>query len=83
MIIGFFLQILYAILNWLVGFLWVGHLPSAVAAGFVTVVSYINLFTFIFPVQHLFIILSISVLVESIILVWHFGWKIIHLLRGH
>jgi hypothetical protein len=83
MIIGFFLQILYAFLTWVIGFLWVAHLPSAVASGFVTVVSYINLFTFIFPVQHLFIILSISVVVESVILVWHFGWKIIHLLRGH
>jgi hypothetical protein len=83
MITGFILYIFYVFLAWLVGLLWLGHLPSAVGAGLALVASYINLFTFIFPVQHLFILLTLTLLAESIILVWHFGWKIIHLLRGH
>jgi hypothetical protein len=83
MITGFFLQILLTIILWAINLLPLWAFPAAISSGFATIVSYINLFTFIFPVTHLFIIVSLAIAAEVVILVWHFGWKIIHLLRPH
>jgi len=83
MITGFFLQLMFIVVQFILQHLPILSLPSGVASGITIVVSYMNLFTFIFPVAALFTLLTLTLVVEVAILVWHFGWKFIHAIRGN
>ena len=83
MITTIILSILVSLVSLIVNRLPIIDLPLIFISGVTVLVGYMNLFTFLFPINHLFIVLSLGLSGQVVILIWHFGWKIIHLLRGY
>jgi len=79
MITGFFLQIFFAFLNFLVGLLPAVSFPAAITAAIQTVWYYINGLSFLFPVSTLLTVLGFAMLFHVSILLW----RLMHLIGGY
>lgn len=82
MITGFFLQIFYALITFLIGLLPTLALPSGFTDALTLAMSYVNQFTFLFPVSSLLAVVSLALTFHAAILAFDFTLWIIHTLRG-
>lgn len=84
MITGFFLDILYAFISFLLGLLPLGSsIPASWATGIATVIADIRAFSFIVPLDVLFTCLSIAVVFHLFVFVWNLVHWVLSLIRGH
>lgn len=84
MIIGFLLNILYGFINLLVGYLPVGgSVPSTWISGIYSIWSYVNLFSFVVPVNTILSCLGIALVFHGFIFAWHGIHWVISLVRGY
>lgn len=87
MITGFFLEIVYQFINFLIGLLPLGEsIPQTWINGVYTIWSYINSFSFIVPVNTLVSVLAIAVTFHLFIFAWkglHWIWSLIRGGRVH
>jgi len=79
MITGFFLQILLAVANFVVGLLPVYDLPAAVSSAISTAWGYMNALSFLLPMNTLLTVLGIAMVFHVSLLVW----RLLHLIGGY
>jgi len=82
MIIGFLLQIFFAVLAFFVGLLPVVAMPSGWTSSLALIWYYVNSFSFLFPVTTLLTVLVFALSFHVIVLFFRFVLWIIHLIRG-
>lgn len=82
MIVGFFLQILYVFVFFVVGFLPVVAMPVGWVSALALIWGYINAMNFLFPVSTLLLVLSFALLFHVLVLLFRFGLWVIHVIRG-
>jgi len=82
MIVTFILQIAYAFINFLIGFLPVGSLPPQITTALTYFVGVINSFNFLFPIDTLITVLGISISFELAVVFFHFINWVYHKIRG-
>jgi len=83
MIVGFFLDIIYLFINFLIGFLPVGNtFPTAWTTAIYTVWSYVNVFSFIVPVDMLVTCLAIAMFFHLFVFAWRGMHWIYAMIRG-
>lgn len=73
MIVGFFINVLYVAISFVVGLLPVIAFPSAVTAAITSFWGYANLFSMVIPVGTIAILLGLWATYEGIWLTWSFA----------
>jgi len=79
MIVGFFLQVLNALLAFIIGLLPVVALPTGVTDGITYIGSYLNSMAFLLPISTMFQVLALAMTFHVSILVW----RLLHLIGGY
>jgi len=82
MITGFFLNIGYAIVAFIVGLLPVIDLPSGWTDAVSLIWMYLNQFAFLFPVSTLVSVLTFAVTFHLVLLGYDLALKAYHMIRG-
>jgi len=82
MIIGFLLGLAYSMVAFFVGLLPVIPLPDGVTTAFVTVLAYLNAWSFLIPVETLLNVLSFAISFHVILLGYDLSLKVYHMIRG-
>ena len=84
MIIGFILNLLYFFISILIGFLPVGgDVSVSWVSGIYTVWAYVNMFSFVVPVNMLVTRLGIAMAFHLFVFAWHAIHWIYSLIRGY
>jgi len=83
MITGFFIQIIAAVVLFALAILPTGDLPSGITDALVLIWSYINMFSFLFPVDTLLSVLLLAFLYHGILLLFDMALWVIGLIRGN
>jgi len=81
MIIGFFLTILVAVLTFFLSILPVIPIPQGWLDAVTLIWGYINSMSFLLPIATLLQILSMVIVIEVAVFLWHMSLKIYHLIR--
>jgi len=79
MIVGFFLQILNALLAFIIGLLPTIDLPTQVATAVTTIGGYFNALAFLLPISTIFTVLGLAMTFHVTVLVW----RLLHLIGGY
>jgi len=82
MITGFFLQIFYALVSFFIGLLPVIAMPASWTSALSLVWTYLNQYSFLFPVTTLVSVLSFAVVFHLALLGYDLSLKIYHMIRG-
>jgi len=82
MISSFIISTIVYLLSFAIGLLPIGYLPAAVASSIVYLSAVLNTFNYIFPISHLFIILSLVITIELILWVFHAFLWVYNKVRG-
>jgi hypothetical protein len=82
MITGFFLQVITAVANFLVGLLPVINIPTGWTDAITLIWGYVNAMSFLLPISTLLTILGLVVTIEVAVFVWHFSLKLYYMIRG-
>lgn len=82
MITGFLLTILFAIIAFFVGLLPVLAMPTAWTDALSLIWSYLNSFSFLFPVATLASVLAFAVAFHLYLLGYDLSLKVYHMIRG-
>jgi len=79
MIVGFFIQILNAMLGFIIGLLPILALPTGVTDGITYIGVYLNSMAWLLPLGNIFAVLSLAITFHVTILVW----RLLHLIGGY
>jgi len=82
MIIGFFLQIFYMFLAFVINLLPVYAIPTGITQAIATIWGDINAWSFIFPVATLAQVLVVAMIFHGAIFAWHYFHLIFRKIRG-
>jgi len=82
MITGFFILLITALANAIVGLLPTYGLPTEWVTGVNMIWGYMNALSFLLPVGTLLTVLGIALFFHVSIFVWHLSLKLYHMLRG-
>jgi len=83
MITGFLLSILYTVIAFFVGLLPIIAMPSGWTDALSLIWSYLNSFSFLFPVATLVSVLVFAVAFHLVLLTYDLSLKVYHMIRGH
>jgi len=83
MITGFLLSVLYALIAFFIALLPATAIPTAALTAIVSLVGFINAYSFLFPVSTLLTVLGVVMTYYITMLVFDTGLWIIHLIRGN
>lgn len=79
MIVGFFLQVVNAVIRFIISLLPAYPLPTAVATAVTTAWTYINAVSWLLPVDTLLTVLTLAMVFHVAILVW----RLLHLVGSY
>lgn len=82
MIVTLILTILYSFLNFIVGVLPAGHLPTAITTAFAYFMGLLNSFSFFIPVDTLLQAAGVVLVFDGAMIVWYFVNWIIRKIPG-
>jgi len=82
MITGFLIQILVAIVSFILNLLPIYAFPSQWLSALSLVFGYANSVGYLFPFSTLFTILGIAVFLHTTLFLWHLTQTLYHWLRG-
>jgi len=83
MITGFFLNIIYTILNYVIGLLWTLPFPQVVIDGWNYIWSLMNSVNFLFPINQLVLLIAVWVILMKTGLFVYITKLIASAARGH
>jgi len=83
MILTFLLNAIYSFITFTVSLLPVGSLPAPVSSAFIYIVSILNSFNYIFPIDTLFQVLTAAIILELAFIAWNFTYTFMRYLRGN
>jgi len=82
MITGFFLQVFYLVVAFFVGLLPFVEMPSDWLNAIVLAWSYLNSFSFLFPVSTFLSVLTFALVFHIALLGYDLSLKVYHMIRG-
>lgn len=82
MITGFLLNVFYGVLQFFVNRLPISSIPQDGLDAIVTVWSYVNAMSFLFPVGTLLTVLGLAMTFHGVIMLWRFSALVANYLRG-
>lgn len=83
MIITLILAVIFGIVNFIIGILPVGGLPTAVSTGMSSVVGYAYTMNGFFPIDTLLTLAGLALVLEGFVLLWHLAHIIFKYIRGN
>jgi len=82
MILTIILDLLFNFVNFLLGNLPLGDIPTGITDALAYFVGVMNTFNYFFPISTLFQVLSITVAFELGVFIYHFSMWLYRLIRG-